>query len=794
MGTRSTIFFIIISILLLTSASEAQRKPVPADQPLPAPKNSTAQWTPLPTGVLTSVLLQENFSTASDSTPPAGWTSNLITGVSTDKWRFDNPATRIVTFTEQTQPAALFDSDFLSCNGVPENVALESPPFNAPLNSNIQLRFEQYFRSNPAATQAIVEAFDGVQWVIVDSTAIQANDRDTTCIDLTPHVAGVSNARIRFRFKGNCSWYWFVDNIVVTETPIAPSNRILIENFKTGSGATPPAGWVRNRLVGRSYDEWRYDNPGGRNVLPPLGAPFAIFNSDTLSRLGGPEDVALESPTFNTAANSTVTLTMDHFFKGDSGGRATIEVFNGTAWLSVWDSVHSTPNPESLELDISAQVAGLTNAQVRFRWRGWWSWWWMIDNIIITETPGGSTEIISDQFNTSALDTTLWTFLNPRGDGTYSMTGTQLSISVPAGTSHDIWEGGNFAPRVMQSVNNPTNFELRVKFDGLMNQGYQTEGIQVWQDSSNFLRLEFLYDGGNFRRLAWSFVNGIHQDVGTAGLSIVPTAPIYMTVKREGDLWTQSWSTNGVDYTVGTSFTRTMNIKKVGVYAGNVGFPESAAPAFTGLFDYFLAIGSLPVQLARLSAVVTANNNVRIAWTTLTETNNYGFEVQKSQNNSTGFQTVANSFVPGHGTTLTPHDYVWTDMQANAGTWYYRLKQIDLDGSVHYSEPVQVNMLTSVVNSAPKVFSLSQNYPNPFNPSTDIKFSVTSTGHATLEVHNVLGQVVATLFDGQAQAGTLYTVNFSAVSGNGPALTSGVYFYRLQSGETSAVRKLMLIK
>ncbi len=742
----------------------------------------------MPRSLLSTVLIQENFSTASGTTPPAGWSNNRIEGAPTDTWRFNNPAVRTTTFTDVTQPAALFESDFLSCDGIPENVALESPAFNAPLNSNIQLYYEQYFRSNPTATQAIVEAYDGVRWVIVDSTAIQADDRDTVTINITAQVAGVSNARIRFRFKGNCSWYWFVDNILITETPIAPSNRLLVETFKNANGATPPIGWTNNTLVGQSYDKWRFDNPGGRIPAPPVAGSFAIFDSDTLSRLGGAEDVALESPTFSAGVNSTVILTLDHFFKGDSSGRATIEVFNGTAWVAVWDSVHSTPNPQSLQLDITNHVAGVANARVRFRWRGWWSWWWMIDNIIITETPGGSTEIVSDQFNGSALDTTVWTFQNPRSDGSNAVTGGKLSISVPAGSTHDVWEGGNFAPRVMQLVNNPLNFELRVKFDAVMSQAYQTEGVQVWEDSSNFLRLEFYHDGSHLNRLAWSFVNGTHQDVGTSSLGISPTDPVYMSVKRQGNVWTQSWSTNGIDYTVGATFNRSMIMRRVGLYAGNTGFPESTAPAFIGIFDYFLTTGSLPVQLARFSGTVTTAGNVRLTWTTLTETNNYGFEVQKSQNSLTGFTTLSNSLVLGHGTTITPHDYEWIDTQA-AGSWYYRLKQIDLDGSVHYSEPVLVDMLTGVDISAPHEFSLSQNYPNPFNPSTEIKFSVATPAKTTVTVYNVLGQQMAILFDDVAEAGQYYKVRL-----NGSTFASGIYFYKLTSGTESQLRKMMLLK
>lgn len=84
---------------------------------------------------------------------------------------------------------------------------------------------------------------------------------------------------------------------------------------------------------------------------------------------------------------------------------------------------------------------------------------------------------------------------------------------------------------------------------------------------------------------------------------------------------------------------------------------------------------------------------------------------------------------------------------------------------------------------------LSQNYPNPFNPSTEIRFTVAQTRRTTLEVYNLMGQKVMTLFDEVAQAGHEYHVRFT-----GSHLASGVYIYRLKSGPRSASRKLILLQ
>ena len=200
------------------------------------------------------------------------------------------------------------------------------------------------------------------------------------------------------------------------------------------------------------------------------------------------------------------------------------------------------------------------------------------------------------------------------------------------------------------------------------------------------------------------------------------------------------------------------------------------------------ASSGLPVQLVSFTGVFV-NNAVRLNWRTLSEINNYGFYVQRRAESGEQFVDVPNSFVAGHGTTNEPHDYTFTDNTVSAGSWQYRLKQVDLDGTIHFTEPINVSSPTSVKELAPIEFALKQNYPNPFNPETNVKFSVEQTGRATLEIYNLLGQKVATLFDDDVEAGYYQTVKL-----NGSNLASGVYLYRLQSGKKSDLKKFMLLK
>jgi hypothetical protein len=202
-----------------------------------------------------------------------------------------------------------------------------------------------------------------------------------------------------------------------------------------------------------------------------------------------------------------------------------------------------------------------------------------------------------------------------------------------------------------------------------------------------------------------------------------------------------------------------------------------------GTDQYFALYGlTVPVELTSFTA--SANNNeVVLNWSTATETNNQGFEVQRSYGNE--FVTIA--FVEGHGTTTQTQVYSYTDKNVNAGIYNYRLKQVDFDGSFEYSDVVEVDV------PAPAVFALEQNYPNPFNPSTMISFRLAVDSKVSLTVFNVLGQEVASLLNGNLVAGS-HQITFDATS-----LNTGVYMYRIEAAGIDGtnfvdVKKMILTK
>ena len=195
--------------------------------------------------------------------------------------------------------------------------------------------------------------------------------------------------------------------------------------------------------------------------------------------------------------------------------------------------------------------------------------------------------------------------------------------------------------------------------------------------------------------------------------------------------------------------------------------------------------GFIPVELVSFLSTVNGND-VTLNWTTATEINNSYFEVERSIDGLL-FTNIAT--VQGYGTTTEIHNYSYKDLDLENGTYYYRLKQVDFDGSYEHLNVINVQI------TSPVSFELSQNYPNPFNPSTKIKYSIPSVISTegrnlkvTLKVFNVLGNEIETLINEEMIAGS-YEVTWNATN-----LPSGVYFYQIKYGTSIETKNMVLMK
>lgn len=169
--------------------------------------------------------------------------------------------------------------------------------------------------------------------------------------------------------------------------------------------------------------------------------------------------------------------------------------------------------------------------------------------------------------------------------------------------------------------------------------------------------------------------------------------------------------------------------------------------------------------------------NILIQWETSEEKGNYGFELQKRMNNDE--EWTFTTFISAYH---NPGTYRYYDDPKGSDTVYYRLKQINADGSSKLLPPVSVSLLPS---EEPVLYD---NYPNPFNASTIISFEIPETGEAELSVFNILGEKIKTLTEGTLQGG-YHKITFNA--GDMPA---GVYFYRLVTRGFAQTKKLTLLK
>jgi len=297
----------------------------------------------------------------------------------------------------------------------------------------------------------------------------------------------------------------------------------------------------------------------------------------------------------------------------------------------------------------------------------------------IFKTASINTNIVSDDFNTCTINP-VWTFINPIGDGTYTINGTNLLITVPQGTNHDIWTAGNKAARLMQNINN-TDFEIETKFESQVTQKHQMQGILIEQDTNNYIRTDFVYDGTKTIIFTAKFINGAPTIINN---SLINQNEAYIKVNRTGNNWKISSSSDGNNWTQRADFSHTITANKAGVFAGNAGLN----PAHTAIVDYFFnnnnrtnpedanimtkiltdnVIGQGTIIKVPDKATYTCNEQV-----TLTATPNQGYSFSEwtgaatGNNNPTSIvmdsdKTITATFIQSNSTNTTQSNIISDD-------------------------------------------------------------------------------------------------------------------------------------
>lgn len=282
---------------------------------------------------------------------------------------------------------------------------------------------------------------------------------------------------------------------------------------------------------------------------------------------------------------------------------------------------------------------------------------------------------------------------------------------------------------------------------------------------------------------------GIENGAGTVGLQVAYNA-VYVknnhAVKFSADPeWLTTPSTGGT-LSSGTQAAIRLEMRSEDYPAGQyrmevkIASNDPSKPLITVPVN--LLIGDVPVELTSFSAAAEGNS-VTLNWSTATETNNKGFRIERSSQNS-GW--VSAGYIAGRGNTAEISSYQFTERNMNSGTYSYRLVQEDYDGTITiYTAP-------DVTVDRPEVYSLSQNYPNPFNPATSISFTLPEAARVTLTVYSTLGEQVMTILSSDLEAG-YHKAEFDASQ-----LTSGTYIYTLRASAGSKSftdsKKMILIK
>ena len=202
------------------------------------------------------------------------------------------------------------------------------------------------------------------------------------------------------------------------------------------------------------------------------------------------------------------------------------------------------------------------------------------------------------------------------------------------------------------------------------------------------------------------------------------------------------------------------------------------------------ADNSFPTELTIFTAKIEGDE-IFLNWRTESELDNKKYEIERSlpAEQSVDFNWETIGFISGYSNHNSYIDYLFCDKDIrNSGKYFYRLKQIDINGSYSYSPSLKVNFVK------PSRYHLAQNYPNPSNPYTSIQYSIPEDSYLKLTVYNILGQIVAELFNGISEMGN-YSIKF-----NGSHLENGIYYYRIEARSLdnkksfTSIKKMALIK
>jgi uncharacterized repeat protein (TIGR02543 family) len=396
-------------------------------------------------------------------------------------------------------------------------------------------------------------------------------------------VDWVTNSRIRLRhvlnvtsagvFFGNAApaggqappFIGVLDYFFNTASPIVPEDPLAlgVQARVVGSGQVlrnPPCGSSTVQITAQPSPGWSFVGWSGAALGNTNPQTITVTSSDVVTATFAQEQYRV---TADKTGNGAVTV--DPFKSNYLYGEVitvTAQPALGWAFKGWSGTVNSFQNP--LVLPLTGDTDLLAVFQIN-----------------------QPTSLISDDFNSCELSSH-WQFINPNNVGTYSFNGAQILLSVPAGIDHDVWVGGNQAPRLMQAVND-VDFQLEIKFDAPVTRRFQLQGVLAEQDAQNFVRANFQNNGSGIQITLVTFAAGEQPQV-RANQAISDTDAVYLQLVRVGHDWQALYSGDGITWKSNEElrFNHALTVQSVGFFVGNVrSSSQGSAPAHTAVVDYF---------------------------------------------------------------------------------------------------------------------------------------------------------------------------------------------------------------
>jgi hypothetical protein len=505
------------------------------------------------------------------------------------------------------------------------------------------------------------------------------------------------------------------------------------------------------------YPVWTVDVSNGGDIY--IGGTFTVAGGNTvnyISKWNGSNWTALGSGT-NGAVYAIAISGTDVYVGGSFSSPGTnIAKWNGSSWYALGSDINGTVKAIAIsgsDVYVGGRFYKLkTNIKNIAKWNG--SSWSAIGSGVGDQSStsvfalaiSGNNVYAGGDFTSPGNRIAKWngSSWSALGSGT---NGTVYAIAI-SGT--DVYVGGSFTTAGSVSANRIAKWNATTNSWSALGDGVGGTVRAIAISGSD------VYVGGDFTTAGGNTANYIAKWNGSSWTTLVDGS----STGVGSSVYALKVDSAANRMVVGGAFTT------AGLISANriASFTDSDNP--------------FPVELTSFTATAIGNH-VNLHWTTASEFNNYGFYIERKINDE-DWQEL--TFIEGCGNSQVTKEYYYQDKIETSGIIKYRLKQVDLDGGYKYSSIVEVEM------NMPIKYSLSQNYPNPFNPETTINYSIPKASDVKIVIYDVMGKEVTTLINENKNAGNHFVI-FNASN-----LTSGVYFYKIETADYMDVKKMVLIK